>query len=288
MLLLNLKRNHPTLNSNHNNFMRLQHIIQKVYFDPVCITPAGHAAVRAVIENKLGINTGVQLEEGTDLFGDALPAPYNIGSTRVIPVAGTIGFKVGNIAKSCGVADVQDIKGWINEGLNDASVTGMILSISSPGGGVSGVPELAQYIKQASKQKKIVSFTDDLAASAGYWIAAATDEIYATPSADVGSVGVYSYMLTYEDMFKQAGVTPHLFKDGKYKGMGAEGFPLTDDQKAYLQGEVDKISKMFKGFVKESRSSITDEQMQGQTHMAYEVVGSLVDATVMSIEEIIG
>lgn len=264
--------------------MRLQHLIQKVYFDPVAITPAGHAAVRAVIENKLGLTE--KADANTDIFGDALPAPYNIGSTRVIPVAGTIGYKVGNIAKSCGVADVMDVKGWINEALNDASVTGMILHISSPGGGVSGVPELAQFINQASKTKNIIGYTDDLAASAGYWIAAACNEIYATPTAEVGSVGVYSYILTYEDMYKQAGVTPHLFKDGKYKGMGLEGMPLTDEQKAYLQGEVNKISGLFKGFVKDQRANVTDEQMQGQTSMAYEVVGSLVDHIVNSIEEI--
>lgn len=83
------------------------------------------------------------------------------------------------------------------------------------------------------------------------------------------------------------GVTPHLFKDGRLKGMGIEGMPLTDDQKAYLQDEVMKISKLFKGFVKEKRPSISDEQMQGQTLMAYEVVGSLVDGTVSGIEDIV-
>ena len=270
--------------------MRLSHLIQKIYFDPICITEKGHAAIRAVIESKLGDEYRMEdiPEDETDLFGEALPKPWDMNeNTKVIPVVGTIGYKIGKIEKVCGVTDVRDIRGWMQEAMADPRIENIVLDVSSPGGGVTGVPELADYIAECSEEKNIVAFTDDIMASAAMWIAAGASEVFSTSTADVGSIGVYSYILDMSKMYENAGVKVELFKDGKYKGMGIQGLSLSDDQRGFLQGEVMKISALFKGFMRNRRPSISDETMQGQCLMGYEAAElGLVDGVVESIDDI--
>jgi signal peptide peptidase SppA len=269
--------------------MRLAHIIKKVYFDPICVTETGHAAIRQVIESKLAGEYKVedkQEDEELDLFGEELAKPWNLNEvTKVIPVIGAIGYKVSGLEKTCGVTDVRDIREWTVEAMTDPRIENIVYDMSTPGGGVTGVPELADFIAECGKKKHTIAFTDDLMASAGYWIGAACNEIYATPSANVGSIGVYSYIVDISKMYEEAGIKVELFKDGKYKGMGLQGLSLTDEQRVYLQEEVNKISTLFKGFVKAQRPGVADDQMQGQCVMGYEAEG-LVDGVVSSIDDI--
>jgi ClpP class serine protease len=274
------------------NNMKLQRIIQKVYVDPVLITETGHMAVRQLLETKLANDMitdwkAKDEDEDLDLFGDPLPKPYDIvPSIRVIPVNGTIMQKAGMLEEMCGAVSTQKIKGWIQEAEADANIDTIVFDIESPGGEVTGTPELADYI--AKCKIKTIAVSDSLVASAAYWIASSCDEIYSIgKTAEWGSIGCYSYILDVSKMYDNAGIKVEVFKDSKLKGIGIPGVPLNDDQRAYLQGEVDKIGKMFRDHVRVMRGNVPDEVMQGQTHMAIEAEqNGLIDGIVDSIEDI--
>jgi signal peptide peptidase SppA len=203
-----------------------------------------------------------------------------------IPIIGLVGHRIGMLEKTCGVVDVRDIRNNVKAALDNPLVETIVFDVNSPGGTVTGVPELASYIAEAAKKKKCVAFTDTLMASAAYYLMAGVDEIIATPSADIGSVGVYQALLDVSQLYEDMGVKVELFKDGEYKAMGIEGIPLTDKQRELLQSEVNKISVMFKGFVKQYRK-VSDETLQGQTFMGFDAAkNGLVDGIINDSDEL--
>jgi signal peptide peptidase SppA len=268
--------------------MKLGHIIQKVYFDPVMMTPTLHATIRSIVERHLEDDYDMP-EDGddSDFFGNKIPKPYNVAGVSVIPVYGTIAHKVGRMEKACGVVDVKDIKNWYTQALNDPAVTGIVFDIDSGGGFVTGVPELAQYIRNNNDKKPTVAFTDSMMASAAHYIGAGTSAIFSTQTADVGSIGVYSYICDVSRLYEKEGVKVELFSDGKYKGMGIQGLSLTSEQKAYLQSEVEEMGKEFKSFMRVGRK-LDDETLQGQTFNGPKGVQvGLIDGVVDGLENVI-
>ena len=169
----------------------------------------------------------------------------------------------------------------------DKKVKSFLFDFDSPGGMVSGTPELANKIKGISKPKK--AFASGMIASAAYWLASACGEIWATESSEIGSIGVY---LPFHDLTKAAemeGVKVELIKAGKLKGIGYPGLPLSDIQREHLQARVNEIYGMFTAQVRRNRGAhISDETMQGQTFLAREAhARGLIDGIATSKRDVI-
>ena len=271
--------------------MRLERIIRAVYGQPWLITKSGHDSVCRLLENKL--QSIVQPWEAmngegkfmkTDIFGEPLPEMSFDASSRVavIPVYGVIGNKLGLLEKSCGAVGCDDISKDI-QAANKMGAAKIILDIDSPGGTVAGVPELADEI--AGSKADVYAMTSGMMASAAYWLAAGTKGIFATKSADVGSIGVYTAHIDKTRALEQQGHKVELFKTGKYKASGYPGIPLTDEQRAEIQRGVDSVFAMFKEHVKNHRGNIEDEAMQGQTFMGEDAVkAGLVDEIIPNLD----
>jgi ClpP class serine protease len=263
----------------------LKHVIRKVYHSPLCITESGFRAIDTVIQNKLAGVMG-DFEEPDPV--EAIDLVSVDGKTiGVLNIDGIIGHRVSGIEKACGVADVTDIKQAFRALISNDSVDGIVMSISSSGGGVTGVPELASEIMEGRKIKPIASFTDDLMASAAYWIGSSAEFIGMTPTADIGSIGVYSALFDSTRKFQQEGIDVHLVKAGTRKAEGFAGVPVSAEAIASLQESVDKIYAMFTGHVSEARSNaVSSETMQGQTFMGEDGVDAkLADVVVADFEE---
>jgi ClpP class serine protease len=80
--------------------------------------------------------------------------------------------------------------------VDDPNIDGILIDIDSPGGRTAGVTETATVVRRARRSKPIVAIANTLAASAAYWIGAQADEIVASPSAEVGSIGVLPFTPT--------------------------------------------------------------------------------------------
>ncbi len=183
----------------------------------------------------------------------------------VFDVGGVIGRKFSSFLNSSGVTSVDVLSRMVSDAAADDRVSALVLDIDSPGGTVTGVPETANAIARAAARKPVIAYTGGLMASAAYWIGVTADAIFAEPSAEVGSIGVYSAFLDESRAFEMEGLKTELFKTGKYKGMGIPGLPLTDDQRALIQAEVDTVFGWFKGAVRANRGQVSDDLMQGQT-----------------------
>jgi len=181
----------------------------------------------------------------------------------VIPIKGVIGKNLSEMEKMCGCCDIQDVEEMLEDAVNDKSITNIIFHIDSPGGCSVGVPELANRIKNCSKNT--IAFTDSEACSAAYWLGSQAKSFYATPSSTVGSVGVY---IAYPDMsqaYANEGIKMDVIKAGMFKGAGIPGTSLDERQRAMLQEEVIDIWAQFKTAVKSVREFVEDSSMEGQT-----------------------
>ena len=148
----------------------------------------------------------------------------------------------------CLFGDCTDLSLFAQEfkaAVDDSRVTQIILWVDSPGGCVLGVAETAKQIFEARGKKPITAFVSGMAASAGYWLAAAASKIVAMPSAEIGSIGVYSVLLDYVDADKRAGVGVSIFKAPPLKTAltGLEKPP--DEAKIAEQGRVDDVYQRF-------------------------------------------
>lgn len=157
----------------------------------------------------------------------------------------------------------------IGEALREAGgrddIKAVFLDIDSPGGTVAGTPELAAAVKSLNERKPVYAFSSGLMCSAAYWVASQARAIYATPSAQVGSIGVVQAVIDNSAALDKAGIKVEVFSVGKYKAMGAPGTPLTDDQRALISSNLAEIAGEFHAAVLSRGRAIPAEAMEGQT-----------------------
>ena len=167
-----------------------------------------------------------------------------------------------------GACNTGELISAVEEAVFRPDIEAIFLDIDSPGGSVNGTPELAQAVADASKTKYVYAFSAGQMCSAAYWVASQADAIYATPSARIGSIGVILPIVDSSAAFEQAGLKVEVFAAGKFKSAGTPGTSLTDDQRVWLQSEVEETAADFHAAVLARGRKIPDEAMEGQTFSA--------------------
>lgn len=164
-----------------------------------------------------------------------------------------------------GATSSEEIGDALREAAGREDIKAVFLNIDSPGGTVAGTPELANAVAALDKKKPVYAFSSGLMCSAAYWVASQARAIYATPSAQVGSIGVVQAVIDNSAALDKAGIKVEVFSVGKYKAMGAPGTPLTDDQRELISSNLAEIARDFHGAVLAKGRAIPAEAMEGQT-----------------------
>jgi signal peptide peptidase SppA len=175
--------------------------------------------------------------------------PPQGSGVAVIPVYGIIAQHMAQVddISSGGGTSTEEIGAAFDQAIVDPDVGTIVLAVDSPGGTVYGVPELVAHITESKGRspKRVVAVASSLAASAAYWISTAADEIVASPSSEVGSIGVYSAHIDTTKADEQMGLKVEIFSAGKYKAEGALGQALSEEARAAEQARVDEMYGMF-------------------------------------------
>ena len=148
---------------------------------------------------------------------------------------------------------------WITSEIKRAELDkdnrAIVLKINSPGGSAYDSDET--YLNLMDYKKKTgrpIAYAEDLMASGGYYIAAASDEIYANRNSLIGSIGVIGFQsVDASALLNKLGVKVTTVHSGKDKLVGALSSELTADQKAQLQAITDECYEQFVGIVAKSR-----------------------------------
>jgi len=136
------------------------------------------------------------------------------------------------------------------------SVKAIVLRIDSPGGGVVPSQEIYDAVQRVRNKhnKAVIASMGTVAASGGYYIAAATDRIIANPGTLTGSIGVIMETANVEGLLKKIGVEGIVVKSGKFKDVGSPLRKMTDEEQALLQSVMDDVHKQFIDAVAEGRA----------------------------------
>lgn len=213
------------------------------------------------------------------------PGQGNDGRTAIIHVDGVLDRHLSMFEAECfDATDVNDLLRAIDQAQTDTSTDNVLLYFNSPGGSVLGIPEAADRIAALSSEKNVFAFTDGLCCSAAYWLAAACDQIFSSPSAMVGSVGVYLALLDESRWLENEGLKVETIKDGKLKAAGASWKPLNEEERAHFQSQVNQIGELFRAGVTAKRGKVSTEAMQGQAFFGKAALSAgLVDAILPDI-----
>ncbi len=174
-------------------------------------------------------------------------------ASSALPVVGS-----GRVAlvKIEGVLLTSDhIVDELNEYAEDSSIKAIVIRIDSPGGGVVPSQEIYNAVMNAKKEgKKVVVSMGSVAASGGYYVAAAADKIVANPGTLTGSIGVKMEFANVEKLLEKIGVQGMVVKSGEYKDIGSPFRNMTEPEKKLLQGVIDDVLSQFIKAVAEGRN----------------------------------
>jgi signal peptide peptidase SppA len=195
-------------------------------------------------------------QPGTDM-------PYTVSNgIATVPVYGTIAKRANLVTRYSGGTSAELLASNIKKLANDPLISGIVLDVDSPGGAIDGTKALADVIFEVRGKKPIVAVCDGQMCSAAYWIASAADEILASETSLVGSIGV---VLTHYDMSekdKKVGVVKTDIYAGKYKRIAGENRPLDKEGKEYLQGMVDDVYAVFLANVARNRGASVEQVLE--------------------------
>jgi signal peptide peptidase SppA len=129
------------------------------------------------------------------------------------------------------------------------------LLINSPGGSPTQSALVADRIRGLADEHgvPVLAFCEDVAASGGYWLACAADEIYAHPTSIVGSIGVVSQSFGLEGLLARIGVERRLYTAGEAKARLDPFLPEKPEDVAWLRGLQDQLHEMFRAWVVQRR-----------------------------------
>ncbi len=145
------------------------------------------------------------------------------------------------------IVDPKQVVPALKRYADDDSVKAIILHVNTPGGGVAASQEIYREVKRIrdEKKKRIVAQIETVGASGGYYIASATNKIYADPGSVVGSIGVIAEWYNYADLLKWAKMKDVTLKAGEFKDTGSPTRDLTPAERAYLQAMIDNMHQQF-------------------------------------------
>lgn len=184
-----------------------------------------------------------------------LPARFR-GDVPVVPVvrlSGVIGA-VTPLRQGMTLAGVARV---LERAFGVRGARAVAILVNSPGGSPVQSHQIHNRIRQLATEKKlpVLIFVEDVAASGGYMIACAGDEIFCDPSSIVGSIGVVGGSFGFQGLIEKLGVERRLYTSGKNKAMLDPFLPEKADDVARLKALQHEIHLMFIDLVKRSRGA---------------------------------
>jgi protease-4 len=193
------------------------------------------------------------------------------GEAGVLTALG--GDSIGVVQVEGTINDSRDIIDSLKQFGDSSGIKAIVLRIDSPGGAVAPTQEIYEEIEKLKKKKPVIASFGGMAASGGYYIGSACDEIVANPGTLTGSIGVIMQLGNVEELLKKIGVQGYSVKSGANKDIGSPLKPLTPEGKAILQALVDNVHAQFVRAVAKGRRLTEDK------------VKSLADGRVYSGEQ---
>lgn len=148
---------------------------------------------------------------------------------------------------------VRRIKKQLTAAAEDRHIKAVVLEIDSPGGAITACDVIYKELNDfRATGKPLIAYLGDVAASGGYYVACAGDEIVAHPTCLTGSIGVIMPRMNFEGLLKKIGVRVEPIKSGERKDIGAGYREMAEPERLALQHIIDQLHGRFAGIVRNS------------------------------------
>ncbi len=215
-----------------------------------------------------------------------LPARFQRGAA-VVPVVRLSGV-IGAVTPLRPGMTLAGIAKMLERAFSMKNAKAVALLINSPGGSPVQSRQIYLRIRQLAAEKKlpVLVFVEDVAASGGYMIACAGDEIFCDPSSILGSIGVVGGSFGLTELIKKVGIERRLYTAGSHKAMLDPFLPENPDDVARLKSIQREIHAIFIALVKESRGArlkgaddtlFTGEYWAGETSVSLGLADGIGD-----------
>lgn len=141
-------------------------------------------------------------------------------------------------------------------------VKGIVLRIDSPGGAVGPSQEIYSAVRKLKEKKPIVASMGSVAASGGLYSALGASKVLCQPGTLTGSIGVIMQIPNFAGITQKVGVDMITIKSGKLKDVGNTFREMTEEERAFVQGEIIKVHKDFVNAVVEGRAISEEEALK--------------------------
>lgn len=224
------------------------------------------------------------LERGSPLYGNKI---------AIVPVDGVItggGEGDGFFSRD---SSVIDLARKLDAAKSDSSIKALILRVDSPGGGVTASDIMLRKIQQYKEEtgNPVYVSMQSLAASGGYYIAMAGDEVYANPTTVTGSIGVIIAIPNVAGLMDRFGIRMNAITTGEMKDAGAFYKDMTPADRAVFQGLVDDMHEKFVAVIAKGRPDLEEARIReladGRVYTADQAAeAGLIDG-VLYLDEVI-
>ena len=227
-----------------------------------------------------------RLPDLVDRLMEWMPARLRRG-TAVVPVVRLSGL-IGAVTPLRPGMTLGGIAKTLERAFTMKNAKAVALLINSPGGSPVQSRQIYLRIRQLAAEKNlpVLVFVEDVAASGGYMIACAGDEIFCDPSSILGSIGVVGGSFGFQDLIKKIGVERRLYTAGEHKAMLDPFLPENPDDVARIKALQREIHAIFIALVKQSRGArlkgaddvlFTGEYWAGETSVSLGLADAIGD-----------
>ncbi len=169
------------------------------------------------------------------------------------------GDKVGLVEVKGVIADSSKAVEALDEFRRDSRIRAVLVRVDSPGGGVGASQEIYQEVRRTAAAKPVVCSMGGVAASGGFYIAAACTKIVANPGTVTGSIGVISSIPNLEGLMEKIGVKLETVRSGALKGAGQPDRPLSPEERAMFERMTTDLHQQFVADVARGRNMPLDQ-----------------------------
>lgn len=225
----------------------IPHLLARVANTPLMLLPEKAEAIWSVLEAKmLGRLESLTEHAAADpnLYRRRSPLSIRDG-VAILDVHGTLVHRASGLDAMSGLTSYQELKAELAQAVADPDVHSILLNVDSPGGEVAGAFDFADAVHAASRAKRVWGLAEDQACSAAYLALAACEKVFATQTAQLGSIGVYLKHRDLSEMNRREGVVETEITAGEFKADGSSSKPLSDAARARLQARVDETRELF-------------------------------------------
>jgi signal peptide peptidase SppA len=156
---------------------------------------------------------------------------------------------------SRGPININTVEQALTKAFDHERLSAVALAINSPGGAPTQSALVSERIRELADKKRVpvIAFCEDVAASGGYWLACAADEIYAHSSSLVGSIGVVTAGFGLNELLERVGVERRVYTAGAHKVRLDPFRPEKDEDVEWIKGLQSQLHDQFVSWVKERR-----------------------------------